>query len=314
MSAARRPLHRQTARHVIGLVLWVLAVAQFSVAQEGEVQQAGQQSRFVRTVVTLQDAAPEVRSDFAAIALSSLANAYSTEARLAQRNDSDARAWTATVEQYASQIYPLLDDVELGLPVQLILEADQSLAINVGDRTMIVTHPRPSQQGALEQAILKDFCSRQDCGQIQPDPAAAAPISASEAFIRPTWSFTQHGSDCSHEGITVRFSNHQNTAHARLICEQFLQEVMALADELAAQHRHGVEIQWEQLEIQSVPGSPEHLVRLNTWGDSVLVAAPLLGGSTKLLQQVRPWLRQWLETSSPARIEIDAASYGWQAP
>jgi hypothetical protein len=313
VTALQRSPRRQTVRHVIALALCALAAA-FSVAQAGEAGAAGQQSRFARTVMSLQDAAPEVRSDFATIALSVLANAYSTEARLALRNDQDARAWTSTVEQYAGQIYQLLDDVELGLAVQLILEADQSLAINVGDSTVIVTHPRTSQQGALEQAILKEFCSRQECGQIESDPKAAKPISASEAYIRPAWSFTQHGSECSYEGITVRFSNSQNTAHARLICEQFLQEVMALADELAGQHRHGVEIQWEQLEMQSVPASPEHLVRLNPWGDSVLVAAPLLGGSPQLLQQVRPWLRQWLESSSQSKLEIDAASYGWQKP
>jgi hypothetical protein len=311
------PLARlRLAGHMIGILLWVLAAAPTASAQDAAARPLEPQSRFVRTVLTLQDAAPELRSDFAAAALSRLADAYSAEASLARQNDRGAgvRAWTATVEQYASQIYLLLDDVALGLPVQLTIEGDGSLAVAVGDRTAIISHPRLSQQGALEQAILKAFCAEQDCGQIQPDQRSLEPIAASEAFIRPAWNFTERGAQCSHDGITVKFNNNENTAHARLICEQFLQEVMALLDELAGQQRLAVEIQWEQLEIQSIPGRPEHLVRLNTLGDSALVTAPLLRASPELLQQVLPWLRQWLENSSQATVEIDAARYGWQEP
>jgi hypothetical protein len=307
---------RRRVIHVLGVLLWALAAGPDAVAQDTAAQPVVAQSRFVRTIITLQDAAPELRSDFATVALSRLADAYSAEASLARRNEQGAgvRAWTATVEQYASQIYLLLDDVQLGLPVQLAIEGDGSLAIAVGDRTAIISHPRLSQQGALEQAILKDFCAEQECGQIQPDQRSLEPIAASRTFIRPAWNFTARGSECSHEGITVRFSNDQNTAHARLICEQFLQEVMALVDELAGQQRHAVEIQWAQLELQSIPGRPEHLVRINALGDSALLAAPLLHANPELLQRVLQWLRQWLETSSKATLEIDAAHYGWQEP
>lgn len=276
-------------------------------------RQSEPQSRFVRTVLQLQDAYPQVRSEFAATALSHLASAYASEARLA-RQDARQRSWSATVDGYASQMPLLLDDVELGLPVSLTLEGDNSLAITVGDRTVILSHPRLSQQGALEQGILKDFCSRQACEQIETDKSSLEPIPASATKLRSNWNFNERGSDCSYEGITVRFRSDLNMAHARAICEQFLQEVMALAEELAWQRRHAVEIQWEQLDIQPTPGRPEHMVRLNTLGDSVLVTAPLLRASPGLLKQVLPWLRQRLDDSAAVNIELDAAAYGWQEP
>jgi hypothetical protein len=314
--AVRRAARRQITRLLTLILLWVLAASHSAIAQDVATQENAQQSRFVRTVLTLQDSSPELRSEFAATALSHLAGAYAAETRLARRSDQGARmrAWSATVEQYASQLQLLLDDVELGLPVNLTLEGDESLAIAVGDRTVIVSHPRLSQQGALEQGILKDFCARQDCGDIQPDPRSQEPISASYAYIRPNWNFTERGTDCSHHGITVHFRSDQSTTHARVICEQFLQEVLLLADELAAQQRHAVEVQWGQLEIQSSPDRPEHTVRLNALGDSILATVPLLQSTPGLLQQVLPWLRQRLENSPQVTIEIDAASYGWQEP
>lgn len=314
--AVRCALRRLLTRLMTLFLLPALAASPGGTAQEAASQQSVQQSRFVRTVLMLQDSSPELRSEFAATALSHLAGAYAGETRLARRSEQGAglRAWSATVEQYASQMQLLLDDVELGFPVNLILEGDESLAITVGDRTVIVSHPRLSQQGALEQGILKDFCARQDCGDIQPDPRSQEPIFAAHASVKPNWNFSELGSDCSYEGITVHFRSDRNTAHARLICEQFLQEVLLLADELAAQQRHAVEVQWQQLEIQSTPDRPEHTVRLNALGDSALATVPLLQATPGLLQQVLPWLRQRLENSPQVLIEIDAASYGWQEP
>lgn len=304
---------RRLMRRAAGVFLWGLLTVRAVFAQDAVTVAAEPQSRFVRTVVSVQDAAPQVRGDFAVAALSHLADAYAAETRLA-RHGEQSRGWSATVDRYAGQIELLLDDVELGLPVLLTLEADNSLAISVGARTVIVSHPRPSQQGALEQGILKDFCSRQDCGGIQPHPSALEPISGPGVSLKPTWSFTEQGTACTYEGITVRFSSGQNTAHARVICEQFLLEVLMLADALTDQRRHAVDIQWDLLALQAVPGSTEQTVQLNALGDSVVVTAPLLAANAALLRQVLPWLRQWLESGVPSSIEIDAAAYGWQKP
>jgi len=316
VSTARSKVRRRRVLHVNGVLLWVLAASLAAIAQDAARPEGEPRSRFVRTVEYLQDASPEARSAFAITALSHLAGAYGAEARLARNNGQGAglRAWSATVDQYASQIQLLLDDVELGLPVRLVIEGDSSLAISVADRTVILSHPRLSQQGALEQDILKDFCSTQDCEAIQPHLASLEPIPASAARIRPSWNFTERGSNCSYRGITVTFRSDLNTANARVICEQLLQEVEVLYAELAGQSLHGVEIQWEQLDIRASPGRPEHAVRLNALGDSVLVIVPLLYASPGLLQQVLPWFRQALENAPPVSIELDADSFGWQKP
>lgn len=278
------------------------------------------QSRFQRTVQYLQDAPPEVRGDFAAIALTSLAEAYIAEARLAREEartagrDANLRSWSVAVDYYARQMPLLLEDIELGLPVRLTLGGEKSLAIAVADRILILSHPRLNQQSAFEQEILVEFCSRHDCKQFTPGNAELEPIPVSAVQVRPDWTFTAQGRICSYKGIKVLFKNEHDLANSRLICEQFLQEVMTLANEFAWQQRHAVPIEWDKLDIQSAPRRPEHILRLNSAGDSVLVTVPVLYGSPGLLEDVVPWLQLRLSSQQEASIELHADRYGWENP
>lgn len=299
---------------------WLMSATAVSVAQE-----AVGQNRFQRMVVSLQDAAPELRRDFAAIALTRLADAYNAEAQLAREDagvmgrEANLGGWSAMVDYYARQIPELLADIELGLPVHLMLGGEQSLAITVADSTVIVSPPRLHQQSAFEQGILADFCARHNCAQFA---AGAAPqengrhaaIPLASAHPRMDWIFTAQGQVCAFRGIKVRFHNDKNLANSRLICEQFLQEVVALTDELGGQQRLGVLIDWEGLDIQSIPRSPEHVIRLNAHGDTAVITVPVLYRSPALLHHVTPWIRQQLGAQTEVSIELDADRYGWQEP
>jgi len=293
----------------------MVSEVQISVAQEPMGQ-----NRFQRTVQYLQDAPPELRGEFAAIALTNLAEAYIAEAQLAREEaratgqNANLSGWSAMVDYYARQMPVLLADIELGLPVRLMLGGEQSLAISVADRTVIMSPPRLTQQSAFEQEILEDFCAQHSCEQFLPVSAAPESLPAPTVQVRPEWTFSAQGSACTYQGITVRFENQKNLANSRPICAQFLREVMTLTDELARQQRHGVAIEWEDLVIQATPHSPEHMVALNAIGDSVLVIVPLLYRSPDLLEQVLPWIRQRLNSQQEVSIEVDAERYGWQRP
>jgi|WetSurMetagenome_2_1015567.scaffolds.fasta_scaffold124171_2 hypothetical protein len=302
-----------------GLV-WAITAGSISAAQIALAQESEGQTRFQRTVQYLQNASPELRGDFAAIALTNLADAYIAEATLAREearatgHDANLRGWSVMVDYFARQMPMLLQDIELGLPVRLTIGGDKSLAINVADRIVIVSPPRLNQQGAFEEAILAEFCAKHSCEQFSPGSAERELIPFATASVRPDWSFTAQESVCSCQGIKVRFKNEQNLANSRLICEQFLHEVTALTDQLAWQQRHGVSIEWDNLDIQSTPHRPEHMVRLNAIGDSVLVTVPVLYSSPDLLRHIVPWMRQRLSSQTEVSVELDAEHYGWQKP
>jgi hypothetical protein len=278
-----------------------------------------QQSRFQRTVQHLQGESPALRADFAAIALGLLGQAYATEARLAGAPGTAARSngkrgWALAVSQFARQMPLLVDDIELGFPVHLNIGADRTVAVTVADRTVMLNHPRINQQGAFERDILQSFCATVRCDAFWPADEPAAPIPFTVASITPEWAFTPQGQVCSYRGLGVRFDAARNLANARVICEQFLQEAVTLREELAWQQRHAVIIDWDNLDIQAAPHRPEHMVRLNAAGDTVLVTIPVLYGNPELVASILPWLQQPFAGQSQLRLELDAARFGWQRP
>ncbi|MEE4146320.1 MAG: hypothetical protein V2I26_16060 [Halieaceae bacterium] len=277
-------------------------------------------SRFQRTVNYLAAAPPEEQADFALAALAELAAVYMAEADLARAQamgrSGSGRArlwsWSVAVDQYAGQMTLLIDDVEQGFPVTLRAGQQGDVTITVAERAVMLVHPRPDQQAAYEQRVLSDFCTSRDCERITVADTRLDPIPLSAVRANPLWTFTERGPICSSGGIEVRFSSAENLPTLRGLCEQLIVETAALANELAWQTRHGVEIDWNNLAVSATPGRPEHLVRLNAAGDSLLLTVPLLHASASLLEDVKPWLHARLVGDESAAVRLDAEDYGWQ--
>jgi hypothetical protein len=259
-----------------------------------------------------------LQADFAGTALRELAEVYMAEADLArkqaleQEGAAKLRGWSNAVDQYASQLALLLEDIELGLPVELQHNGVESITVMVGGRAIILSHPREDQQVAFEQRVLLDFCGRNDCKVLTAETGSRQPIPVSASQVKPVWAFTETGPVCSHEGIQVMFASAANLARSRITCKQLLQEMMTLSDEIAWQRRHGVSVQWHELSIRATPQRPEHVVLLNNAGDSILVTVPLLYGSPHLLEDIVPWIQDRAGTKEPVAIRLDATRYGWE--
>ena len=279
------------------------------------------QSRFVRTAMALTLATEEERADFASIALAELAVTYLAEADLARHQSRYAErgnklgSWSAGVYGFVDQLVLVQEDIDYGFPVELRHLYDQVIGVNSAGRTVILTHPRADQQAAYEQQVLTDFCARHDCTSLttllageEPDPI---PVTAASA--RPEWDFRDSGPVCSHRGIQLRFGSSAELANHRNLCEQLMQEAESLAAELAWQRRHGVSVDWPRLSTAATPGRPEHIIKLNRAGDSILVPLPLLHSTDGLLQQLTPWLRNRYDGESQlAHVELEAAELGWE--
>jgi len=302
------------------LICWLWSV--IALSQQTQEVQANGLSRFQRTVHYLQDHPLEERADFAAAALAELAEVYMAEADLARaeaaQQEGSARAkllgWSQAVDQYASQLLLVLDDVEQGFPVTLRPGLQGPLTATVADRAIILGHPRADQQSAYEQRVLSDFCSNHDCERMTVTADQPRPIPASDMPVNTLWTFTDSGPVCSSDGVEVHFHNSRNLPILRGLCEQLVQELAVLAMNLAWQIRHGVTIDWSGLAISATPGRPEHLVRLNAAGDSILATLPLLSDSADLLSDIKPWLYARSTGAAPALISLDAAEYGWVSP
>ncbi len=319
-NACRAAPHAPGGRLALALLLVIAATDALSQAPATD---NGGISRFQRTAGFLQDSVAQDRADFAASALTELAAVYMAEADLA-RSQASARegnvrakllGWSIAVDQYANQLLLVLDDVEQGYPVSLRQDPLGPVGITVADRTVILGHPRADQQAALETRVLGDFCSSHDCEQMTPTAPGPGPgrepVPVSAIRVNPLWTFASSGPVCANEGLEVHFASARDLATLRGLCEELVQEVAALATDLAWQKRHGVDIDWDALAIDTTPGRPEHLVRLNAAGDSVLLTIPLLYATQNLLQDIKPWLRARASGEPPPAIRLDAARYGW---
>ena len=277
------------------------------------------QSRYDRIVHALQSAEPELRAQFASSALLELTEVYLAEADLARHEaeqaDNPARlaSWSRAVEHYASQLALVLDDIALGFPVALRSNAREVASVSVGGRTIMLAHPRNSQQSAYQQAVLGHFCGKGLCRDLIASDEPLKPIPMSPGLVSPDWQFTASGPSCNHLNLKLIFSGGGDIGRQRALCEQLMQEAEVLATELAWQQRHGIAVDWNALSVRPVPLRPEHLVVLNEAGDSLLVTLPLLNGSAGLLLQLSPWLQQRHRAEGqPPAVVLDAAALGWE--
>ncbi|WP_205743124.1 hypothetical protein [Halioglobus maricola] len=275
-------------------------------------------SRYQRTVSALTMGDEETRGQFASVALFELAEVYMAEADLARgeaRESEEAGrllSWSRAVEQYASQLLLVLEDIELGFPVELRSHEREVPAVEVAGRIVMLAHPRKDQQPAYERAVLSRFCSGHACKQLTQTLSDEAPIPMSAASVAPHWDFSATGPVCSSNGLSLAFHAGGQLAAQRSLCAQLLQEAEVLATELAWQQRHSVNVDWDGLKILPTPQRPQHLVLLNEAGDSLLLTLPLIYGTPGLLQKLSPWLRQRHQAAGAASLALVAAELGWE--
>ena len=119
----------------LGMLGLCCVIAWPAVAAESD--SGPQQSRFLRTAGHLQHSDSSLRSAFASLALSELSRAYRDEVTLAREEGRSTQAdkglmgWSRSVAGYAGELQRLVDDIEMGLPVSLIVEDRKPLALFV---------------------------------------------------------------------------------------------------------------------------------------------------------------------------------------
>ena len=304
----------RSVRHALGLLLCLLPPAVVSAADPN----AAALSRYQRTVSALALAEEGWRGDFARVGLAQLAEVYLAESDLARReaespgraDDAKLRGWSRAVAGYAQQLLLIIEDIELGFPAELRASVSGTPALRVAGRTVILSHPRADQQPAYEQQILTEFCRLRDCDQLTP-PEVLERIPVSAPTVPVSWQFSASGPVCEAAGIKLGFLPGTNPGRARGLCTQLVQELTALELELRWQRRHGVEVSFDQLLVSQTPQGPEHLIRLNPQGDSILLSVPLLYSSPGLLAHSASWLALRVASQPGATLTLRAADYGW---
>jgi hypothetical protein len=247
--------------------------------------------------MSLADAPDTLRADLAYIAIDELAAAYASEADRA-RNEAgnqpgkrDLRRWANAVEDLALELSALAETVSGATPVQLGISPESSIYLIVDGKPVVVNGPRPREQAALEQRVVRRFCKLNPCDQLidtdlvsQSSPAA--PITA------PHWSFSEEkGPICGTvDGLAFQFRSIENLRQKRQTCARVVAELYLLTTEIARHKAGGTHVEWNGLVIHGVPGEAQQLVQLNSDGDTLQLPLPSLAGKADLIELLLPWL------------------------
>lgn len=273
-------------------------------------------SRFLRTVQGVMAGPETLRIEFAKIALTQLAMTHTLEAELARTaalQSSDRRklqGWARAVDQYASDLSYLIEEVDRGAMPVLAFTPHREVAITIDGRMIILSHPRHNQQASLEQITLQEFCGRNACEAFTQEVGQPSAVSGMASGIKPVWKFSEDGRHCTYEGIRIHYSAAGSLADQRKHCANLIREIVNLHDEIAWQMQHSVFVQWEDVTIVPTPARPGYRVQLNDAGDSVLLALPLLASGELSFNSVAQWLRKRLQLGlTQASLELQAIDF-----
>jgi hypothetical protein len=270
-------------------------------------------SRFERIVIALNDAPLGWRAEFANVALSQLLEAYRFEVDLARSEfESDnlkLQRWARTVDKFADQLIPLLVDVEQELPVTLTLENGSTAMLTVAGRSVMLNHPRLSEQRVYEYKLLEQFCHSIPCDRLLNDQSAqtAAGYSASTTLAAsPQYQFTEDRRICAYDGIRIVFPTKVDVALMRETCKRFFQEVAAVLGEIGRQTNQSVRVEWDYLRLNPTPPGQLNLLQLNRAGDASPLSLPVLYQSPAVLEAIIPWLSAKLSGGERA-VELESS-------
>jgi hypothetical protein len=285
----------------LGLILTVALV--FAVLQADALATANQAAASVvaQLARVLQESPLPMRSDFAWLAVTQMAEFYSEEAaraRTESRNTTRAREvsqWAAAVDDYARKLVVLAESITQATPIGISVAMDDTVQVFIGRQPVILTEAISGQQSVYEQRLLERFCTLYICEDLLPDletgglarPVTAASTDQATAY----WSFSQHaGPVCmTADGLEFQFQQLSGLGEKREACTRVVAELSELARAIASEQEQGASIDWNTLKIlPALAGEPQRVMLAARI--EIRLALPTLVELPKLLKIVRPWL------------------------
>ena len=299
---------------VLLLILALLAAIQTqSLASASEAMP----SVVVQLARVLHDSPLPMRSDFAWLALTQMAEFYAEEAARARRElghtsrARDASQWAASVDDYARKIQTLADSITTATPIIITVGIDNSVHVYVDSQPVILTGAISGQQSVYEQRVVERFCILYLCEDLLPEleygeRESSVALTQTDA-TRAYWSFSQYaGPVCmTNDGLEFQFQQATDLGEKREACTRVVAELSELAMAITREQQQGVRIDWAALKVRPAPADEPQRVILATRVEIVL-PLPMLAANPKLLEMVRPWLKARVRGEAYSLVVLNA--------
>lgn len=251
-------------------------------------------SRLGQLALRINQQSAAVREDFARVAIEEVVISLQFESELAQlqaQSSSKNRRWSAATRDYARQLAIIAKTLSENSQIRLSVGREQTVFIYLDDRMVVLSNPRAEEQTDMERRIIERFCSAQPCQEWQAAEVltATAPLTPRP----PVWTFGDGGNySCSNgEGLILEFSDMLHMAEKKAFCQQLFSELYTLINALRARLYQGEKIDWNELQIQGVPGDDHQRVLLGTQAEVMWLVLPTCAAQPQVFARLQPWLK-----------------------
>ena len=295
---------------LLGLVLVVTQM-------QSQASSEAMPSVVVQLARVLHDSPLPMRSDFAWLALTQMAEFYAEEAARARRElqhtsrARDAAQWAASVDDYARKIQAIADSITSATPISITVGIDHSVHIYVDGQPVILTGAISGQQSVYEQRVVERFCILYICEDLLPEleysereqSVALTQTDATRAY----WSFSQYaGPVCmTNDGLEFQFQQATDLGEKREACTRVVAELGELAMAIGREQQQGVRIDWAALKVRPAQADEPQRVILAPRVEIVLPLS-MLAANPQLLEMVRPWLKARVRGEAYSLVVLNA--------
>jgi len=307
---------RSLAKSGSGFVLLLMLVL-FAATQSRALASETRPSVVVQLARVLHDSPLPMRSDFAWLALTQMAEFYAEEAARARRElghtsrARDASQWAASVDDYARKIQSLADSITTATPIIITVGIDNSVHVYVDSQPVILTGAISGQQSVYEQRVVERFCILYLCEDLLPEleysereqSAALTQTDATRAY----WSFSQYaGPVCmTNDGLEFQFQQATDLGEKREACTRVVAELSELAMAIVREQQQGMRVDWNVLKVLPAAADEPQRVILATRIE-IQLPLPMLAENPGLLKMVRPWLKARVRGEAYSLVVLNA--------
>lgn len=248
----------------------------------------------VLSTVMAHDAATQ--REFIGTALDVMIDAYLIEIRrldeLGAGGDSaKQQSWRAGTLAFVRRLEKSLAAVDVGAEVFIAQEADGAVRFVVDAEQIMLNAPRMADQGALEAALVEQFCLREYCerGRATIEDKTRAQMDS----VSGRWEFSTKTKPTytADDGLQCIFRDQRHLTLKRQACKSLIYELRFLAEAFKALKAKGARVDWNRITIKGQGNAKPSEVFYNTKRQFFHARLPNLRRAEGVLRSAIPWLQ-----------------------
>ncbi|MGI9333901.1 MAG: hypothetical protein ACR2RL_12195 [Gammaproteobacteria bacterium] len=299
----------KTGKRIRRLVVAVIAsvvtavIAPLALAQSEGLHSGRSSSAFLQIARAAMQGDELARVDFARVAVAEMAREHDeTLSRVRSkggrtRKDRSRHArWLANMWPFVDGLYALIDAIDFGAAVDVVVLAEGTVQIVVDDRNLIVSALDINQPEVLEARIVSEFCVLYYCefsayGLAQDLERVYDPVGS-----EGRWSFARGFASTfeTHDGLRFMFTDVKNKPVKEQACLTVARELRMVAEQIGYATSSGYQVDWRYVHVRTDPATAEQHVVINKAGDFIPLDLPGLSVAQGALSSALPWIKSRL--------------------